>query len=205
MIRPILFNTEMVQAVLDGRKTATRRKIDIDIANQFDVECDGKTVFAYINQETGDCYSPTEICRYRPGDILYVRETWQYLYELDGNEQIIEGTGRYYYMATDSIPYDTYVDLQGITHEKTPWRPSIHMPKAATRIWLKVKEIRIERLQDIDDDGVVAEGLRIGDPYDELWNSTIKKKDLALYGWDANPWVWVIEFERCEKPEGWCA
>ena len=76
------------------------------------------------------------------------------------------------------------------------------MPKVAARIWLKVKEIRVERLQDIDDDGVVAEGLQIGDPYDELWNSTIKKKkDLPLYGWDANPWVWVIKFERCEKPE----
>lgn len=155
-ILPILFNAEMVCAILDGRKTSTRRKIDIDIANQFDVECNGKTATAYINQETGECYSPTEICKYQPGDILYVRETWQHLYELDGNDQIIEDTGKYYYAATDIIPFDTYVDSQGTTHEKTPWRPSIHMPKAAARIWLKVTDVRVERLQEIDDDGVVA-------------------------------------------------
>ena len=76
------------------------------------------------------------------------------------------------------------------------------MPKAAARIWLRITDVKVERLQDIDDDGVVAEGLQIGDPYDELWNSTIKKKKyLPLYGWDANPWVWAIGFERCEKPE----
>lgn len=75
------------------------------------------------------------------------------------------------------------------------------MPKAAARIWLKVTNIRVERLQDIDDDGIVAEGLEIGAPFEELWDSTIKKPDRARYGWDANPWVWAIEFERCEKPK----
>lgn len=71
----------------------------------------------------------------------------------------------------------------------------------AARIWLKVTDVKVERLQDIDDNGVVAEGLQVGDPFDELWDSTIKKKNLDRYGWDANPWVWVIEFERCEKPK----
>ena len=75
------------------------------------------------------------------------------------------------------------------------------MPKAAARIWLRVTGVRVERLQEIDDDGVVAEGLQIGDPFDELWDSTIKKKDLDRYGWDTNPWVWVIGFERCDKPK----
>ena len=67
--------------------------------------------------------------------------------------------------------------------------------------FLRVTDVRVERVQDIDDDGVVAEGLNIGDPFDELWDSTIKPADRALYGWDANPWVWVIEFERISREE----
>ena len=81
------------------------------------------------------------------------------------------------------------------------WHPSIHMPREAARIFLRVTDVRVERVQDIDDDGVVAEGLNIGDPFDELWDSTIKPADRALYGWDANPWVWVIEFERITREE----
>ena len=76
-----------------------------------------------------------------------------------------------------------------------------YAPKEAARIWLKVTDVRVERLQGIDDDGVVAEGLEIGAPFDELWDSTIKPADRALYGWEANPWVWVIEFERISREE----
>ena len=93
------------------------------------------------------------------------------------------------------------------------WRPSIHMPKEAARIFLKVTDVRVERLQEIDIDGIRNEGLLsmsvyAGDmdialeEWKILWNSTIKKSDLDRYGWEANPYVWVIEFERCEKPEG---
>jgi len=93
------------------------------------------------------------------------------------------------------------------------WRPSIHMPKEAARIWLKVTNVRVERLQEITIDGIRNEGIssmavHAGDmeialkEWKNLWNSTIKKTDLDSYGWEANPWVWVIEFERCEKPEG---
>lgn len=97
------------------------------------------------------------------------------------------------------------------------WRPSIHMPKEAVRIWLKVTDVRVERLQDITDEQAKAEGANwkngknVGfeekmrrtavERFAEIWNSTIKKSDLDRYGWDANPWVWVIEFERFEKPE----
>lgn len=225
MIRPILFNTDMVRAILTGRKTATRRRIDIDISNQFDVEHDRKTVIAYIDPKTGDSYNPAEICRYQPGDIMYVRETWQHLYELDGNEEIIEGTGKYYYAATDSLPSGGYVDSRGSTHETIPWKPSIYMPKAAARIWLKVTDVRVERLQNITEEQAKAEGavrcyeeLRPDEDnpviyqseeeggyyvlgFKAIWNSTVKKPDIEKYGWDANPWVWVIEFERCEIPE----
>lgn len=93
------------------------------------------------------------------------------------------------------------------------WHPSLHMPKDAARIFLRVTNVRVERLQDITVEDALAEGMdkyiRLNGELDEnsiitsfigIWNSTIKKSDLDRYGWNANPWVWVIEFERCEKP-----
>lgn len=107
---------------------------------------------------------------------------------------------RYYYKADDN-------DFHCV------WHPSIHMPKEAARIWLKVTDVRVERLHDITGKSVLREGINShvhpdADYFDgnqrevfaELWNSTIKKTDIGRYDWDANPWVWVIEFERCEKP-----
>lgn len=126
------------------------------------------------------------------GDILYVRETWK------------KAPNGYYY----------YEDWQrNDIADVTKWKPSIHMPKEAARIWLKVTNVRVERLQDITSEQICKEGVEVEEPYvlngeekryafSILWNSTVKKSDLDRYGWDANPWVWVIEFERCEKPEG---
>lgn len=219
----ILFNTEMVQAILAG-KSVTRRPIKPRYrANEsgfavFENWGTGKRTVEKTGLYGESFYPPRYVsppCQ--PGDVLYVREAWQHLYELDGNEEIIEGTGKYYYAATDTIPSDAYIDSGGVKHEKTPWRPSIHMPKAAARIWLKVTDVRVERLQEIDEDQAKAEGANLKngknvgveekmrrtaiERYAEIWNSTIKKPDMEKYGWDANPWVWVIEFERCEKPE----
>lgn len=221
-IKPILFNTEMVRAILDGRKTCTRRLVKFLPGENSQWTGYIKDGLMLYNGRNEPCIRKVP---YQPGDIMYVRETWQYLYELDGNEQIIEGTGKYYYAATDTIPFDTYVDASGVTHERVPWHPSIHMPKEAARIWLKVTDVRVERLQEITPKGAESEGVGnlfyddIGygeknygtevDPeygiakeqFAWLWESTIKKSDLDRYGWDANPWVWVIEFERCEKTE----
>lgn len=213
-IKPILFNkqisTEMVRAILDGRKTCTRRLVKFLPGENSQWTGYIKDGLMLYNGRNEPCIRKVP---YQPGDIMYVRETWQYLYELDGNEQIIEGTGKYYYAATDTIPFDTYVDASGVTHERVPWHPSIHMPKEAARIWLKVTDVRVERLQDITSEQICKEGVEVEEPYvlngeekryafSSLWNSTIKKSDLDRYGWDADPWVWVIEFERCEKPEG---
>lgn len=212
-VLPIFFITEMVQAILAGKKTETRRLIKPRYKQ------DERGFIVMTNMGTGERYlekvdkeetifdSPRYINPpYQPGDILYVRETCFYESHMEaltvGEPDLPNGrySHRYIYKADDpDYPVNIGVGATG-------WKPSIHMPKEAARIWLKVKKIRVERLQDIDDDGVVAEGLQIGDPYDELWNSTIKKKkDLPLYGWYANPWVWVVEFERCEKPKGWAS
>ena len=138
-------------------------------------------------------------CPICPGDLLYVRETWCKGYLMNAKE-------RYYYKADDNDFLCT-------------WHPSTNMPKQAARIWLRVMDVRVERLQDVTEDGAKAEGAidnrgfihspeneydRIHtarDHFIKIWNNTIKKFDIDRYGWDANPWVWVIEFERCEKPE----
>lgn len=231
-IKPILFNTDMVRAILDGRKTCTRRVIKPQweecptckyVHNEYIYDKMAENVYC---ARCGYPLVPERRAPYQPGDLLYVRETWQYLYELDGNEQAIEDTGKYYYAATDTIPFDTYVDENGVKHDHAPWRPSIHMPKEAARIWLKVTDVRVERLQSITVEGAIREGAEgekchhtnagafgctdcmntgwIEPPQVEfmkIWDSTIKKSDLDRYGWDANPYVWVIEFERCEKPK----
>ena len=225
-VLPILFNTEMVRAILDGRKSCTRRICkdgnDYTVPDMNFYNADRRTyaVHNYADKKHTDKLSTAErSCPICPGDILYVRETWQYLYELDGNEQVVEDTGKYYYAATDTILFDTYVDENGVKHDHAPWIPSIRMPKEAARIWLKVTDVRAERLQDITEEGAKKEGAIdnrgfIHSPNNEydnvhtarehfvkIWNNTIKKSNLDRYGWDASPWVWVIEFERCEKPE----
>lgn len=214
-IKPILMNTEMVRAILDGRKTCTRRIVKDGIPDDAMWGYTAFTPTGYISCRGvyADGYGEGFYkLPYQPGDILYVRETWQYLYELDGNEQVIEDTGKYYYAATDTIPFDTYVDENGVKHDHAPWKPSIHMPKEAARIWLKVTDVRVERLQkitaeDIRNEGLSSMAVHVGDmdvalkEWETLWNSTIKKSDIDRYGWDANPWVWVIEFERCDKPQ----
>lgn len=221
-IKPILFNTEMVRAILDGRKTCTRRlvKPQPDEKHTFPL---GFVTDSTENKEMG-CFGfginkyggSIQYVKppYQPGDILYVRETF-----------IQVAAYTFWYKADDKAWMSK--DLL--------WKPSIHMPKEAARIWLKVTDVRVERLQDITEDGVWDEGFKFKPPCltrvsadgytceldgpcmssikycdmtmgelfgRELWNSTIKKSEIDRYGWDANPYVWVISFERCEKPEG---
>ena len=201
-IKPILLNTEMVRAILDGRKSCTRRLVKPEPQGYFEVS--EEPLYIYDTDGNQGKITPP----YQPSDILYVREsyselTFGYVYKADGEN----------------------IDHLG---NVIKWHPSIHMPKEAARIWLKVTDVRVERLQEITEEQACMEGT---DPWDEacyenngwhpafsdpdsggdpnmidgfhkLWNSTIKKSDLDRYGWDANPWVWAIEYERCEKPEG---
>ena len=208
-IKPILFNTEMVRSILDGKKSCTRR-INKD-ANDYVVpdmefynpEKRTYAVHNYADKEHTDKLSIAErTCPICQGDILYVRESYSEL----------------------SFGYVYKADGENIDHlgNVIKWHPSIHMPKEAARIWLKVTDVRVERFQecgkgwclDIEKEGIVTpqnpilytsddafhNALRA--EFQKLWNSTIKKSDIDRYGWDANPYVWVISFERCEKPEG---
>ena len=238
-IKPILFNTEMVRAILDGRKTCTRRVVKYKYDNtQMEVKTDkyGSRLIEIQCDVEGETYgknSDGSTWRrlrpfiekkppYRRGDVLYVREAWCKYGKLDYFDQVIDGTEKYYYAAdgANPTPYNTFlVQRDGYDEYKdTPvWHPSIHMPKEAARIWLKVTDVRVERLQDITDDGAKDEGANwkngknVGweekmkrtatERFAEIWDSTIKKSDLDRYGWAANPWVWAIQFERCGKPE----
>lgn len=201
-IKPILFNTDMVRAILDGRKGCTRRIVKGFIPNDAKwgytaftpkgcISCRGTFADGY-----GEKFFklPCE-----PGDILYVRETWGYPIALNSDKQYIFRADE---VAESDFKNDSHI-----------WHPSIHMPKEAARIWLKVTNVRVERLQEITPQGAWKEGARCSclhpvpdcagnkTAFVNIWNSTIKKSDLDWYGWSANPWVWVIEFERCEKPK----
>lgn len=216
-VLPILFNTDMVRAILDGRKTATRRVIKP--ANPFRNkegyrQGNGLWIDGYSKNDepnghikdysVSSCWMPKKYyiekyAPYHPEDTLYVRETWAKSTDLFGE------FSEYIYRA-DHTADDVVIK----------WHPSIHMPKEATRIWLRVTDVRVERLQDISAYEVLKEGVdnaksnpAMGKRWEnmqliafsELWDSTIKKSDQNMYGWAANPWVYVIEFERCEKPE----
>lgn len=220
--KPILFNTEMVRAILDNRKTVTRRVMKL----QPGIECSHGGQHEFIRDDfIEDSDFTGFVCKkcgygvcglhfkfpvgtsfirppYRPGDILYVRETFC------GWNLPIFGM-KYCYKATDPngnrAPTGQDPDDEW---EVRPWRPSIHMPKEAARLFLRVTDVRVERLQDIDDDEALKEGCGIwgdvdwvafpAEDFKRVWGSTIKHADLALYGWDSNPWVWAIEFEKME-------
>lgn len=197
--KPILFNTEMVKAILDGRKTCTRRLIKFLPGKNPQWTGYVKDGLMLYNGNNESCIRKAP---YQPGNILYVRETF-----------IQAAAHTFWYKADD----------KSWMSKDLLWKPSIHMPKEAARIWLKVKDVRVDRLQDITPQQAENEGVgnlfyedigysekNYGTEVDKeygiareqfawLWNSTIKKSDIDRYGWDANPWVWVIEFERCAE------
>ncbi|MCM1213293.1 MAG: hypothetical protein NC331_11425 [Lachnospiraceae bacterium] len=217
---PILFNTEMVRAILDGRKTATRRICrdgnDYTIPDMEFYDPDKRTyaIHSYADREHTEKLSISErTCPVCPGDILYARETWSFISCMEcagdgccGKAPALYGDrGCYLYKAALSEHADP-----GRT-----WRPSIHMPKAAARIWLKVTDVGVAHLQameldDFLDEGVVIRPEAFNDPgnacrqareqFAGIWDRTMPKGQQALYGWDADPWVWAIGFERCVRP-----
>ncbi|MGM8223351.1 hypothetical protein ACSXB5_11785 [Clostridium perfringens] len=211
-MKPILFNTAMVRAILDGEKTCTRRIIKKEIPGGYKPL--GFVLYPTNDKELGNLVFGGKGANvyyakppYKVGDVLYVRETWNInpSWEFDKNYiNLPSKESKYIYKATN--------DFNG------GWKPSIHMPKEAARIFLKVTSVRAERLKDITDEGCYQEGISGTSFYDEaehiqiagiglndslertafslLWNSTVREEK---YSWEGNPWVWIIGFKRIES------
>jgi hypothetical protein len=197
--KPILFSTQMVQAILEGRKTQTRRVInnihpdsefhpDLNLLGYTFVEPDGKIKVPEMASVIQG--------KYKVGDVLWVREKFRRLVDCR--------SGRFH-------SFEYYADMPEAFHKQFPhkWKPSIHMPKAACRLFLEITNVRVERLHDISEEDAIAEGVNYvwydekrnikiqsaKSLFNELWSS-INGAD----SWNANPWVWVVEFKRIENP-----
>lgn len=202
---PILFSTPMVLAILEGRKTQTRRLVKLPHMNPLGewkaseaggtgvTDSRGEVVMPFPvlwHTRTGDTLMPRQAL----GDVLYVRETWgvadAWVYECatDPPRSIA------YRADLSARSFDPPHELN--THDwgwlRMRWRPSIHMPKWAARLKLSVARVRVERVQEITRDDEIAEGCPAGTFFDSLWDSINAKRA----PWASNPWVWVIEFER---------
>lgn len=230
--RPILFSGPMVLAILEGRKTQTRRVlspnpdawirgssgkfgIPMKITNEF--PSPNKSIW---QEDDGTRYKPIK-CKYGTADDrLWVRETWApadsfantpdncaFFYRADNSAHL--------FSSDNNIPIDTY----GVAFDKLRWKPSIHMPRIASRILLEITDIRVERLQDISEEDAKAEGVHFygwddteqndyknylhEDQFDDFGVCSAKESFETLWqsingpdSWEKNPWVWVIEFEK---------
>lgn len=191
-MKPILFNTEMVLDILEGRKTVTRRPVKFGRGQNpkwSGYVPDGGVLYGSNN-------IPAAKAPYQVGDILWVRETWAAWSPTYG-----------------TVPRLIY-KVDGDAPAGVKWRPSIHMPREAARLFLRVVAVWVERLKDITPEQIDAEGCKewaysaiTGEPLPSgpswfriAWDRTIKPSDLPAYGWEANPWVWVIKFERISRP-----
>jgi hypothetical protein len=221
--RPIIFSGEMVRAILEGRKTQTRRVMKYGIPGDVvDFQLSKGNILYMEHLGGGTTYRP-RVCPYgQPGDRLWVKETHvfeRYEDEPINNRPIFYHKGddtEYdepywlcpHYRATDPAPELDYSELDGDDGEpKCKWRPSIFMPKWASRIMLEVVNVRVERVQEINIADAKAEGwpenlelfatinteFKTRNWYQKLWDAINAKRG---FGWEVNPWVWVIEFKR---------
>lgn len=194
--KPILFNAGMVQAILEGRKTVTRRAMKLDLGLADTDKNDSS--YLKIPDKYGDYHDAKDLCRYQPGDILYVRETWTVEgVELEGDKWIAyigykaEGNTQLGYQTKMKIKEDEVEKYKEYLYGEAEFKPSIYMPKKAARIFLKVKDVYVERLQDITEEQARKEGFSDKFMFMVIWDEIYKN---ALH----NPWVWVIEFEKVE-------
>ncbi|MDD2110103.1 hypothetical protein [Pseudomonas asiatica] len=225
--RPILFSGPMVRALLDGRKTVTRRPIKpsmrgFDVSFELHQQDDGSWRPMHTFDESCMDDQGTEhpvVCPYgKPGDRLWVRETWYcdhfevmrgpYLKPADLDITEARDDGTLVYAADGLAPYEA---------DQPVWKPSIHMPRWASRILLEVTDVRVERLQDISEQQALAEGVRLYTDHAELGDwyhvegidtySADPRKSFELLwtgingaeSWDVNPWVWAVKFKRIEQ------
>ncbi|MDA3943684.1 MAG: hypothetical protein PF694_09120 [Bacteroidetes bacterium] len=196
---PILFSTDMVKAILEGRKTQTRRINSLEGVNENPVNWLVKVIngFAFFYNSNTDKNLDIKCPYGQTGDLLWVREKFET--ETDGTVKFFAGNNE--------------VEHNTAYRQLTKWRPSIHMPKAAARIWLQITNVCIERLQDISDKDAIAEGIE-KHPNDKtnvhyrnyhhedflmitpkFSFKTLWEKTTGFDSWDANPWVWVITYK----------
>lgn len=227
--KPVIFNTHDVRATLDGNKTMFRRAITAFNSGR-KVGClkCSKTDYVYDEQANFICcakcglpieykvarlnYPRTIFPLAKVDDVLYVREPWMQLCDLDSGDQIIEETLKYYYAADKpDFEYNYFLRDDGTHQSNPPWKSPVTMPKEAARLFLKVTGVRIERLQDITLADCMAEGMPLNEEmyqynmqaayneirghYSRYWDERNKKKS---YDWQSNPYVWVYQFERIE-------
>ena len=217
---PILFSTPMVKAILNGKKTQTRRVIKAPVSDDVGEFLKQLRPCRRIKYEyMGDPEQGHEVSL-KPyaflGDLLYVREAWNIFLNDKGPEHFT----RLINFPANNICIDVpeeYWEWYDIKEERGYLgRPSIHLPKWASRIWLKVKDVKVEKLQDISEEDAEKEGVDFLRHYPDA-DETLTAKELFMCLWDsingqprkngqdiswkANPWVWVVEFERTEKPE----
>lgn len=205
--RGILFSTDMVKAILDGRKTMTRRVIKPQPPENCSDPCFDYTGYGFFHEDLdsdGDCLDSWPegdsgiSCPYGvPGDRLYVRERFCYG-EVAAGDSLPEASDPIFISQckdeNDFIPYEVAIRSDwGI--EEVVWKPSIHMPKKFARIWLEITDVRVERIQDISQDDIMLEGVKISRQKDyvlfpDLWESTYPGS------WEKNDFVWVVEFKR---------
>lgn len=208
--RQIIFSGEMVRAILDGRKTRTRR-----VVKPQPKLVDEKP--NYLPNEWGfwsggyPDHGRVVRCPYgAPGDRLWVRETWACIWtehEPGEGQTSWDVPHRIEYKADSGVKYPgEWPDDCGDDPECPRWSSPIHMPRRASRILLEVVSVRVERVQEISETDAIAEGMTmIGPPalsnrtsFSMLWDSINVKRG---FGWDVNPWVWVVKFKRVEASE----
>lgn len=217
---PILFSGPMVRAILDGRKTQTRRPI-----KGIDPDCLEETMskaqWARVNRERPAWFGASYLCPYgQPGDRLWVRETCRAHERNDGLDGVLyPADNAFVPIAGTNESVDRWITLNSYRGARGATVPAIHMPRWASRITLEIAGVRVERLQDISEADAAAEGIdktaagfwstygqREVDgtyspraSYQCLWDSLNAARG---HGWDANPWVWVVEFKRIASPAG---
>lgn len=202
--KPILFSTSMVRAILDGRKTMTRRVVKSHIVDNF-IFGPGGILLGSYREGSIDAYPTIDDAPYQPGDHLWVKETWAFIDNLNagvGNDQYYE------YKADTNNPLPGGWPIEAKEATTLRWKSPRFMPKVAARIWLEVTDVRAERLQEITEEDARAEGVypgfQIAGPNSTpattgkqafmwLWQSLNDKRG---FPWAHNPWVWVISFER---------
>jgi len=193
--RPILFSSAMIRAILDGRKTQTRRVIKQELVHTTS-QC-GMSVPYFKGLGANDEFLKDKCPFGKVGDSLWVRETWQR--ECDGDGSFVQ-----YLYKTDDQDLSDWVDVE-TDKAGIKWKPSIFMPRIASRLTLEITNVRVERIQDISEYDAKREGVTIPDVLDcfspyktefkKLWNGINCKRG---FSWESNPFVWAIEFQRVE-------